>query len=73
MVHHVKLRKRMIRNIKKQKTLFEDKKPVSESDMIGVLELSDWKFKVKVAQSCSTIWDPVDYTVNGILQARILE
>ena len=73
MVHHVKLRKRMIRNIKKQKTLFEDKKPVSESDMIGVLELSDWKFKVKVYQSCSTIWDPVDYTVNGILQARILE
>ena len=29
--------------------------------------------KMKVAQSCPTLWDPVDYTVYGILQARILE
>ena len=29
--------------------------------------------EVKVAQSCLTIWDPMDYTVLGILQARILE
>ena len=29
--------------------------------------------KVKVAQSCPTLWDPTDYTVHGILQARILE
>ena len=29
--------------------------------------------KVKVAQSCPTLWDPVDYIVHGILQARILE
>ena len=29
--------------------------------------------KVKVAQSCLTLWDPVDYTVHGILQARLLE
>ena len=29
--------------------------------------------KVKVAQSCPTLCDPVDYTVHGILQARILE
>ena len=29
--------------------------------------------KVKVAQSCLTLYDPVDYTVHGILQARILE
>ena len=28
---------------------------------------------VKVAQSCSTLCDPMDYTVHGILQARILE
>ena len=28
---------------------------------------------VKVAQSCLTLCDPMDYTVNGILQARILE
>ena len=26
-----------------------------------------------VAQSCSTLWDPMDYTVHGIHQARILE
>ena len=29
--------------------------------------------KVKAAQSCLTLCDPVDYTVHGILQARILE
>ena len=29
--------------------------------------------KVKVAQSCPTLCDPVDYTVHGILQVRILE
>ena len=29
--------------------------------------------EVKVAQSCPTLCDPVDYTVHGILQARILK
>ena len=29
--------------------------------------------KVKVAQSCPALCDPMDYTVHGILQARILE
>ena len=29
--------------------------------------------KVKVTQSCRTLCDPWDYTVHGILQARILE
>ena len=29
--------------------------------------------KVKVAQSCLTLCDPIDYTVHGILRARILE
>ena len=33
----------------------------------------DKKVKVKVAQSCPTLCDPMDYTVCGILQARILE
>ena len=28
---------------------------------------------VKVAQSCPTLCDPMDYTVHGILQAKILE
>ena len=29
--------------------------------------------EVKVAQSCPALCDPMDYTVRGILQARILE
>ena len=29
--------------------------------------------KVKVAQSCPTLCNPMDYTLHGILQARILE
>ena len=33
---------------------------------------SNWS-EVKVFQSCPTLWDPMDYTVHGILQARILE
>ena len=34
---------------------------------------SRWKVKVKFAQSCLTLCDPVDYTVHGILQARRAE
>jgi len=41
------------------------------------IDLANWtdlnKVKVKVAQSCPTLWNPMDYTVHGILQARILE
>ena len=29
--------------------------------------------KVKVTHSCPALWDPMDYTVHGILQASILE
>ena len=29
--------------------------------------------KVKIAQSCPTLCNPMDYTVHGVLQARILE
>ena len=29
--------------------------------------------KENFSQSCLTLWDPTDYTVHGILQARILE
>ena len=35
--------------------------------------LGNGAVKVKVAQSCTTLCDPMDYTVHGILQARILE
>ena len=31
------------------------------------------KAKVKVTQLCPTLWNPIDYSVYGILQARILE
>ena len=31
------------------------------------------KVKVKVAQSCLTLCNPMDCTVHGILQARILQ
>ena len=39
---------------------------VSESDLPS-------ESKVKVPQSCLTLCHPMDYTVHGILQARILE
>ena len=32
-----------------------------------------WKWKVKVTQLCPSLYNPKDYTVHGILQARILE
>ena len=32
-----------------------------------------FKWKVKVAQSCPTLCDPMDYIVHIILQVRILE
>ena len=35
-------------------------------------EIYMWS-KVRVAQLCPTLWDSMDYTVHGILQARILE
>ena len=34
---------------------------------------SVYSMKVKVAQSCPTLCDPMYYTVHGILQARLLE
>ena len=34
---------------------------------------ADFKVKVKVAQSCLILCDPMDYTVHETLQARILE
>ena len=39
----------------------------SEEDLKSLL------MKVKIAQSSPTLCDPIDYTVHGILQARILE
>ena len=39
----------------------------------GREESDKWILKVKITQSCLTLCDPMDYTVHGILQARILE
>ena len=41
--------------------------------VITTATISVWKWKVKVTQSCLTFRDPMDYTVHGSLQARILE
>ena len=47
---------------------------VSEMDYcILLLHLFYLSLKVKVAQLCLTLWDTMDYTVHGLLQARILE
>ena len=40
---------------------------------VHLLILLKVKMNVKVAQSCPTLCNPMDYTVYGILQARILE
>ena len=40
---------------------------------MGTPESDQARGKVKVTQSCSTLCEPMDYTVHGILQARILE
>ena len=40
----------------------------------GQVVYLNWKWKkVKVAQSCPILCDPMDYTLHEILQARILE
>ena len=46
----------------------------SEPNYIVPNHRGKWKVtvKAKVAQSCPTLWDPIDYTAHGILQARIL-
>ena len=42
--------------------------------LAGLWDVHPWKWsEVKVAQSCPTLCDPIDYIVHGILQARILE
>ena len=38
-----------------------------------IVHIHIYCMKVKVAQSCLTLCDPMDHTVHGILQARILE
>ena len=49
--------------------LFAYKETVSREQR----NLLQFKVKVKVTQSCSALCDPMDYTVYGILRARMLE
>ena len=39
----------------------------------GLTDYSTMKVKVKITQLRLIVCDPMDYTVHGILQARILE
>ena len=40
------------------------------SNLNSVISLES---EVKVARSCTTLWDPMDYKIHGILKARRLE
>ena len=40
---------------------------------LGMNLPATWEWSEEVAQSCPTLCDPIDYTVRGVLQARILE
>ena len=47
-------------------------------DWAAISFSSEWKWKVKVSQSCPTLLDPMDcsppaYSIHGIFQARVLE
>ena len=49
-----------------------DEKPSKQRKQLMQRSEGERKVKVKVAQACPTLCDPVDYTVRGILQPRIL-
>ena len=48
-------------------------KGVAEDKMAGWHHQLNGHVKVKVAQLCLTLCDPMNYIVQGILQARILK
>ena len=54
-------------------SLFLESRGWQETLRLSGTLLSGKKVKVKVAQSCPTLCNPMDYTVHGILQARVLE
>ena len=61
------------------KTVIKKKKNLSTENTWGPVNFTSTVYltlkwsEVKVAQLCLTLCDPMDYTVHGILQARILE
>ena len=44
-----------------------------QSHTLGGKQTLKVKVKAKVTQSCPTLCDPMDYSVHGVLQTRILE
>ena len=38
-----------------------------------LIQVCESEGEVEITQSCPTLCDPMDYTIHGILQARILE
>ena len=48
-------------------------KGVAEDKMVGWHHQLNGHVKVKVTQLCLTLCDPMNYIVQGILQARILK
>ena len=52
----------------------EPQSPTLQADSLPLKPHDEhYEAKVKVAQLCLTLCDPMEYTVHGILQARILE
>ena len=47
--------------------------PCGKADICAMCQCVEFDQRNKVAQLCPTLCDPMDYTVHGILQARILE
>ena len=48
----------------------QNKREAKSAFLFCILRIEN---RSKVVQSCPTLCDPADYTVHGILQARILE
>ena len=59
----------MKRKPTKQKKIFENH--ISNKELISII--CEELMKMKVVQLCQTICNPMDYTVQGILQIRTLE
>ena len=55
--------------------IFQAKIAIAVYQMLNINDrmIHEMQGKVKVAQSCPTLCDPMDYKAHGILQARILE
>ena len=53
--------------------IIEKGREFQKASIIDNTKAFDYVKSVKVARLCPTLWDLMDYTVYGILHARILE